>query len=36
MFYTAKLYNDYTKDGSIDVLDRRPINFNVFLFYFTV
>lgn len=29
--FTANLNNDYSSNGSIDVLDRRPVNFSVFL-----
>lgn len=32
-FFTANLYNDYIGTGSIDVLDRRPVNFSVSLLY---
>lgn len=30
-FFTANLDNDCSGNGLIDVLDRRPINFSVFL-----
>lgn len=30
-FFTANLDNDCSSNGLIDVLDRRPVNFSVFL-----